>query len=80
MVLSRFSSCAFFLRKLHPFTADQNVHRQQVTAQHRAITSSRTALGIIKSLVAPDHGPLLCAPFTFCCIFARALAFYMDIT
>ena len=31
----------------------------------RAISSAQVALGIIKSLVALNHGPLLSAPFTF---------------
>ena len=42
------------------------------TSQHRAISSAQVALGLIKSLVAPNHGLLLSAPFTFRCIFPVA--------
>ena len=39
------------------------------TTQHRAISSAQAALGIVKSLFAPNHGPLLSAPVTcFNCI------------
>ena len=41
--------------------------------QHRAFSSAQVALGIIISLVAPNHGPLLSAAFTFC-IFLHARA------
>ena len=37
-------------------------------ARHRAMSSAEVALGIIKSLVAPNHGPLLSAPFPFSCM------------
>ena len=55
-------------------TADQNVTSSistQHSAQHRAPinSSAQATLGIINSLVAPNHGPLLSAPFTcFSCI------------
>ena len=48
-------------------TADQNV-TSPTNTQHstdRATSSAQVALGIIKSRVAPSHGPLLSAPFTF---------------
>ena len=32
------------------------------TAQHTAVSSAQAALGSIKSLLAPNHGPLLSAP------------------
>ena len=47
----------------------------QHSAQHRATvnSSAQAALGIIKSLVAPNHRPLRSAPFTcFTCIFTCA--------
>ena len=51
-----------------PRTADQNVTpvtKAHGTAEHnRAICSAQAALGIIKSLFAPNRGPLLSAPFT----------------
>ena len=48
-------------------TPDQNVKSPTDTqhSTHRAISSAQVALGIIKSLVAPSHGTLLSAPFTF---------------
>ena len=46
---------------------------QHSTAQHRAISSAQITLGIIKSLVAPNHGPLLFARSHFVVFFlARA--------
>ena len=49
--------------------ADQNVAPPTSTAQHRAICSAQAALGNIKSLFAPNYGPLLFALFTcFSCI------------
>ena len=61
---SRFSSC-FFAN--YTRSADQNVISPTST-QHstgRAISSAQVALGIIKSPVAPNHGPHLSAPFIF---------------
>ena len=51
-------------------TADQNVTRaNKHTTQHREISFAQAALGIINSLFARNHGPLLSAPFTcFSCI------------
>ena len=46
--------------------ADQKV-TSPTNTQHstdRAISSVQVALGTIESLVAPNHGPLLSAPFT----------------
>ena len=52
----------------YPRTADQNVTpvtKAHSTAEHnRAISSAQAAFGIIKSLFAPNHGPLLTAPCT----------------
>ena len=59
-------------------TADQNVTSPTSTrhsAQHRTTvnSSAQAALGIINSLVAPNHGPFLLAPFTcFSCILPYA--------
>ena len=67
--LSSLGPYVFFPRKLHPHCRSEcdiaNKHTVQCT-QHRATTSSsaQAALGIINSLVAPNHGPLLSAPFT----------------
>ena len=38
------------------------------TAQHRPISPPQVALGIIKSFVAPNLGPLISAPFTHSCV------------
>ena len=55
-----------------PRTADQNVTSPtstQHSAHHRATSSAQAdALGIINSLVAPSHGHLLSAPFTYTCL------------
>ena len=65
------------LGPLHVFFLSQNMPvlcrserdiADKHTAQHRATGSAPVALDIIKSLVAPNHGPLLSAAFTFCCI------------
>ena len=56
-VLSMFHPPANYTRN-----ADQNVTNPAST-QHSVISSAQVALGIIKSLVAPNHGPLLSAPF-----------------
>ena len=53
-------------------TAPTNTHH---SAQHRAAINNcaQAVLGIINSLVTPNHGPLLSAPFTcFSCIFRCA--------
>ena len=57
-------------RKLHPYCRSEHGIGNKQTAQHRAISSAQAACGIINSLlvVAPNHGPLLYAPFTFSCI------------
>ena len=49
-------------RKLHPYCRSE-----RDTSQHRAFSSAQAALGIIISLFAPNHGPLLSAPFTCTC-------------
>ena len=58
----------FFPHANYPRTADHNVTpvtKAHSTAEHnRAICSAQAALGIIKSLFAPNRGPLLSAPFT----------------
>ena len=48
-------------------TGDHNV-TSPTSTQHRVISSAQVALGIIKSLDAPNHGPLPSAAFTFSCI------------
>ena len=60
------SSSRFILRKLHPYYCRSE--RDIANIQHstdRAISSAKVALGMIKSLVALNRGPLLSAPFTF---------------
>ena len=64
IVLSRSSSCVSVFRKLHPYRRSERNITNRHTAHHRAISSAQIALGIVKSLVAPNHGPLLSAPFT----------------
>ena len=59
-------------RKLHPYCGSERDIANKHTAQHRATSSAQVALGIIKSLVAPNHGPLRSAPFTFSCNPPRA--------
>ena len=51
----------------YPHTADQTpVTKAHSTAEHNwAICSAQAALGIIKSLFAPNYGSLLSAPFTY---------------
>ena len=68
IVLSR-SSCSF--RNLHPCSRSRDIASKHA-AHHRAASSAQVALGIIKSLVAPNHGPLLSAPITFCCLLPYA--------
>ena len=58
----------FFLRKLHPYCRSERDIASKHTAQHRAISSGQVAFTFIKSFVAPNRGPLLSTPFTFCCI------------
>ena len=57
----------------YPRTAHQNVtsvtKTHSIAEHNRAIYSARAALGIIKSLFARNHGPLLSAPF---CMFSVA--------
>ena len=59
----------FFSSQVPPVLPIRTLHRQQATlhstAQHGAISSAQAALGSIKSLLAPSHGPLLSVPFTF---------------
>ena len=68
-VLSRSSVIPPSPSKLHPYCCRSEYGiASKHTAQHRAISSAQVALGITKTRVAPNHGPLLSAPFTFCCI------------
>ena len=53
----------FFFRKLRPYCRPERDIAYKHTAQDRAISSAQVALGIIKSLVASNHGPLLSALF-----------------
>ena len=56
-------------RKLHPYCRSERDTANKHTAHHRAICSLQAALGIFNSLFAPNHGPLLSAPFAyFSCI------------
>ena len=55
--------------KLHPCCQSGRDTANNRTAQHRASCSAQVALGIINSMFAPNHGPLLSATFTcFSCI------------
>ena len=56
-----------YSRKLHPYYRSERGIASKHTAHHRAISSAQVAVSIIKSLDAPNHGPLLSAPFTFFC-------------
>ena len=53
--------------KLHPYCRSESDMASKPTAQHRAISSAQEALGIVRSLVASNYGPLLFAPVTPCC-------------
>ena len=69
----------FYPHANYPRTADdQNVTpgtKAHSTAEHNMrICSAQAALGIIKSLFAPNHGPLLFAPFIFLFFIAFFLA------
>ena len=66
-VLARSSSC-FFFSQIIPVVPIRTWHRQQAhrTAQGNQLCAK--ALGIIESLVAPNTGPLISAPFAFICI------------
>ena len=57
----------FSPRKVPPYCRNVTpVTKAHSAAEHnRAICSAQAALGIIKSLFAPNNGPLLSAPFTF---------------
>ena len=59
----------FFFANNNRTPADQNVtsptYSTAQTWQLAPLSSAQVALGIIKSLVALNHGPLLPAPFTF---------------
>ena len=60
-------------RKLHPYCRSERDTANKRTAHHRAICSAQAAPRIIKSLFAPNHGPLLSATFTyFSCILPSA--------
>ena len=53
--------------QIYTRTADQNV-TSPASTQHSTGESGQVALGIINSLGAPNHGPLLSATFTCCCL------------
>ena len=53
-----------FLANYTRTTADQNVTSPTYSTAQTG-QSAQVALGIIKSLVALSHGPLLSAPFTY---------------
>ena len=60
-----------FFRKSHRYCRSELYMASKHAAQHRVI-SSALALDIIKSLVAPNHGHIIPAPFTLCCILPGA--------
>ena len=64
--LSVLFTTSILFRKLHPYCRSERYSASKPISQHRAISSAQIALGIIKLLVAPNHGPLLSAPFAFC--------------
>ena len=57
-------------RKVPPYrrsernTGTKKKHTAQLSTTNKAICSAQAALGIVKSLSAPNRGPLLYAPFT----------------
>ena len=53
--------------QIYTRTTDQNV-TSPASTQHSTGESGQVALGIINSLGAPNHGPLLSATFTCCCL------------
>ena len=57
-----------FFRKLHTYCRSERGIANKRTAQHRPISSAQVALGIIKSIVSRNHGPLTSAPFTVGCV------------
>ena len=58
-------------RKVHPHCRSERDIANKRTVQHGAINSAQVALlGIIKSLVTPNHEPLFSAPFTFSCLYS----------
>ena len=59
-------------RKSHSYCQSECDIANKHKALHRAISSAQVALGITKSLVAPNHGPLLSAPFAFSCVLPYA--------
>ena len=61
VILSRSS---FYFRKMYPCCRSERGIANKHAAQYRPISSPQVALGIIKSLVAPNHGLLISAPFT----------------
>ena len=73
---SSFTAPSVFPHANYPRTADQNVTpvtKAHSTAEHsRATCSAQAALGIIKSLFAPNHGPL-----SFCPIYMFFVAFFL---
>ena len=64
------SSFFLFFRKLRLCCRPE----LDTASKHRAISSAQVALGIVKSLVAPNHGPLLSASFIFCSLLDCASA------
>ena len=48
-----------FFAEITPIGRSKRDIANNHTAQHRAITSAQVALGTIKSLVVPNHGPLI---------------------
>ena len=71
-VLSRSFFFMFFFRKLHPYCPSERDIASKHTTHHKTINSAQAALGVIKSLVALTHVPLIAAPVIFCCIIPYA--------
>ena len=53
---------------IHPCCRSERDIVSKRISQHKAISSAQVAIGIVKSLVEPNHGPLISAPFTCCCM------------
>ena len=59
------SSSMIFSLQLHPYCRSEHGFTGKHKTQLMAISSAQVALGIFKSLGAPNPGPLVSAPFTF---------------
>ena len=57
-----FRSCFFSYITPVPPRSERGIANKHI-AQHRPIRPTQVAVGVINSLVAPNHGPLIAAPF-----------------